>query len=128
MTTLLWTLVAGTFLPFVWVIVAGIQRAGLEGGFDNNNPRAQAARLEGLGARAVAAQQNAWEALAIYTPCVLISHLVMPGSSTAAMAGLIWVAARVVHGVLYCMDLATLRSLAFMVGMGCAVWLIVLAA
>lgn len=128
MTTLLWTLVVGAFLPYVWVFVAGSQRARLDGGFDNNNPRAQAARLEGLGARANAAQQNAWEALALYTPCVLISHLVTPGASGAATVGLVWVAARIVHGVLYCLDQATLRSLVWMVGLGCSIALVVMAA
>ncbi|MEL6338754.1 MAG: MAPEG family protein [Myxococcota bacterium] len=74
--------VYATFLPIVWSIIGGAQRARAEGGFDNNNPRRQAATLSGMGERAYAAHQNAWEALMMYTPAVMIATLT--GADAAA--------------------------------------------
>jgi uncharacterized MAPEG superfamily protein len=128
MSTLLWTLIITAFLPYVWGITSGMQRARRPEGFDNRNPRGQAARLEGFGARAHAAQQNAWEALGVYTPCALVAHLTGADATAAGIAGTVFVAARLAHGVCYCMDLATLRSLTWFVGIGCCITLVVLSA
>nr|WP_284731266.1 MAPEG family protein [Glaciecola sp. XM2] len=43
-----------------------------EGKYDNRHPRSQQNRLEGLGARASAAQQNSFEAICFFAPTVLL--------------------------------------------------------
>jgi uncharacterized MAPEG superfamily protein len=43
-----------------------------QGKYDNKHPRQQQARLEGLGARAVAAHNNCFEAICYFAPTILL--------------------------------------------------------
>ena len=83
--------------------------------------------MTGIGARALAAQQNGWEALAMFTPAVLIAHLNGATAGQAATAALLFVAMRVAHGFFYLADLSTLRSLSWVVAFGALIWLFVIA-
>ncbi len=125
MTTAFWCLFVIVVLPFVLAGVGGYYRIGQFGKADNNDPRAQAAQLEGAGARAYAAQANAWEALALFTPAVLVSHLAGVPASESAPWAIAFVVARLLHPVFYIMDLAPARSLSFLVGFVCVVALFV---
>ncbi len=128
MTTPLWCLVIATFLPFVWAFTATSLRRRQFGAIDNHHPRLQQAQLTGAGARALAAQQNAWEALAMFTPAVLIAHVNGATAGQAALAAMLFIGARILHGVLYVADIDWLRSLVWVVGVGAVIWLFVLAA
>ena len=128
MTTPLWCLLIATFLPFLWVITGHVCRYRQFGNIDNNHPRLQQAQLTGVGARAMAAQKNAWEALAMFTPAVLIAHLNGATAGRAATASILFIAARGAHGCFYLTDLSALRSLIWMIGVGAVIWLFVLAA
>jgi len=127
MTTPLWCLLIATFLPFAWVFAGHACRYRQFGGIDNDHPRLQQAQLTGVGARALAAQQNAWEALAMFTPAVLIAHLHGATAGHAATASMLFIAARIAHGCLYLANLSTLRSLSWMVGAGAVIWLFAVA-
>ena len=128
MTTPFWCVLVAIFLPYVLNGV-GVHFKGKQfGSIDNHHPRAQAAALQGAGARAYAAQLNAWEALAVFTPSVVIAHLAGAAPGASSLACVIFLAARVLHAVCYIADLATLRSLMFAVATGCCVWLFGLAA
>ncbi len=116
MTISLWTLLVAVSLPYVWAGISSAYRKKQLGTVDNHHPRAQQAQLTGAGARAYAAQQNAWEAVAVYTPAVLVAHIGNPGSTTGTILSLVWVGCRVVHGIFYISDLASLRSTIFTVG------------
>jgi uncharacterized MAPEG superfamily protein len=126
MTTPQWCLVIATFLPFVWSFSGHAFRQRQFGSIDNNHPRLQQAQLSGIGARALAAQQNAWEALAMFTPAVLIAHLHGATAGHASMAAILFIAARIAHGCLYLADLSSLRSLSWMIGAGAVIWLFAL--
>lgn len=126
MTTLLWCLVYLSFLPIVWSMVGAAVRARQDTGLDNSHPRRQAATLTGLGERAYAAHQNAWEALMMFTPAAFIATITGADAASTALAGITFCVARTLHGVLYCMNLATLRSLVWIVGVGTIIYLIVL--
>lgn len=128
MTIPLWCLLIVTFLPFAWVAVAGQQRMQQFGSIDNRGPRQQQMQLTGLGARAMAAHQNAWEALAMFTAAVLTAHLNGATTGQAATAAMLFVIARIAHGLFYLADLDKLRSLSWMVGLGAVIWLFILAA
>ena len=127
MTTPLWCLLIVTFLPFVLSMVGNALRQRQFGRIDNNHPRQQQAQLTGAGARALAAQQNAWEALAMFTPAVLIAHLNGVTAGQASMAAMLFVAMRIAHGVLYLANQSTLRSLVWVVALGALIWLFVVA-
>lgn len=128
MTTPLWCLFIVSLIPFVLAGVGGYHRTKQFGRVDNNEPREQAAKLEGAGARATAAQANAWEALALFTAAVSVNHFAGGDPGSAAIAAVVFVVARVLHPICYLADIATARSLVFLVGLGACISLFVQAA
>jgi uncharacterized MAPEG superfamily protein len=130
MTTPLWCLVLVTFLPYLLAFTGSYFKMRQFGSIDNKNPRQQAAKLEGIGARAAAAQANAWEALAMFTVAVGVLHLANPEaarSGTAANLAMTFLAVRIAHAIFYLANIDMARSLAFLIQVVCAVWLITLA-
>ena len=75
MTIALWCLLVAVILPYVWLPVAFGERKKQFGTVDNKQPRGQISKLEGKGARAYGAHQNAFEALAVFAPAVLTAHV-----------------------------------------------------
>lgn len=127
MTTPLWCLVIVALLPYVLSFSGGYFRMRQPGGVDNKHPRLQAAKLEGTGARAYAAQANAWESLGFFTAAVVVLHLANPEAargSTAASLSLVFLATRIVHPIAYLANLDVLRSVAFLVGLVCGIGLL----
>lgn len=126
MSTPLWCLVIVALLPYVLSFTGGYFRLRQFGGVDNKHPRQQIAQLEGVGARAYAAQANAWEALAFFTAAVAVLHLANSEAArgaTAANLSLGFLATRVLHPIFYLANLDVLRSIAFLVGLGCVIGL-----
>lgn len=128
MTTPFWCLGAIALMPQAIALAGDYFRKTALGSIDNANPRGQAALLDGAGARAYAAQANSWEALSTFAVFVFIAHLAGADPGLSATAAIIFVVARVLHAVFYISGLSTLRSTSFMVGLGCCIWLLVLAA
>jgi len=128
MTVPLWCLVVVLFIPQGIAVVGDVYRWRMLGSIDNDDPRGQAGRLDGAGARAYAAQSNAWEALPMFTVAVLLAHLTGADAGASATAAVLFVVARLLHAVFYITGLSSLRSLSFLAGVGCCIWLIVLAA
>jgi uncharacterized MAPEG superfamily protein len=130
-TTPLWCLVIVALLPYVLSFTAGYFRMRQFGGIDNKHPRQQQAKMEGVGARAVAAQQNAWEALAFFTAGVAVVHLANPEaarSATAANLSLAFLATRLIHPLVYLANADIIRSAVFLVGLACVAGLFWIAA
>ncbi len=127
MTTPLWCLLIVATIPYPLAVLGGYTRIAQLGKLDNQNPRLQILELKGLGARAYAAQANAWEALALFTAAVLAAHLAGANAAASANAAILFVAARLLHAVFYLTNLALLRSLIMFVGLGSCAWLFVLA-
>jgi uncharacterized MAPEG superfamily protein len=125
MTTVLWCLLLVSVLPIVLAITGTAMRGRALGTLDNNNPRQQAQQLTGAPARIYAAQQNAWEALALFTAAVVAAYVSEADPERISQLALAFVAFRVLHAGFYAADLATLRSLAFGGGMISAVWMFV---
>ena len=123
MTIPFWCLLIAAFLPIVLAGIGGYFKSQQFDTLDNNNPRVQSAQLVGAGARAVAAQQNAWEALAIFTAAVAIAHMAGVDPATSATPAMLFIASRVLHGGFYIADLAPLRSVSFLVALGSCIWL-----
>ena len=128
MTTPFWCLFIACLLPYVWGAATLPARRRPPGSFDNKNPRRQQAQLKGLGARAVAAHKNAFEAIAYFAPAVTVAHLSGGDPSRSAQLAIVFVVARLLHGLCYLADLDVLRSLSFFVGLACTVWLFLLGA
>jgi len=128
MSTPLWCLLIVMIMPIMLAGVGGYFRNRLPGGLDNAHPREQISALSGAGARAYAAQQNAWEALALFTAAVLTAQLLSADAAMSANLAMGFVAFRVLHAICYIGGLATLRSLMFAGSLVCAIWLFLLAA
>lgn len=114
-------------LPYLWVGVAKFSRGGA-GRYDNAAPREYLGRVQGLAARAHWAHLNAFEAFAPFAAAVLVAEKAGAAQGTVDTLAIAFIAARVVHGLLYLANQAMLRSLAWTAGFACVVALFVLAA
>ena len=123
MTTPFWCLLIAAFLPFALAGIGARLRIRQLGSLDVRHPRVQALELRDAAARAYAAQQNAWEALALFTIAVFMTHLTGQTGGSAPAASVTFVVVRVIHAACYILDQPTLRTLSFVVGLGCCVWL-----
>ena len=127
MTTPLWCLVIVALLPYPIAFSGGYFKMRQFGAIDNKHPREQAQRLEGVGARAVAAQANAWEALGLFTAVVAVLSFANPEAARGAAAAKLslgFLATRVLHPIFYLANIDVARSLVFLVGIGCAIGLL----
>lgn len=128
MTIPFWCVLIVILIPIVLSTVGGAFRVRQLGVLDNKHPRQQAALLEGAGARAYAAQQNAWEAVPVFGLAVVIAHLAGADPAASATTAVAFVGARIAHAILYLANLDVLRSIIFLVSLVCVVRLFVLAA
>jgi len=96
-------------------------------GYDNGDPRAQQARLAGLGKRALAAHLNGFEAFAPFAAGVLAARQAGASDELVVPACLTFVLARVAYVACYLADRSTLRSLVWTVGFGANIALFIAA-
>jgi uncharacterized MAPEG superfamily protein len=89
MSTLIICLFIAALLPYLAKVPMAIAMNKL-GGYDNNHPRAQQAKLTGFGARACAGHQNAFESLIIFAPAVLLAIAYL--LNVALIRSLLWAA------------------------------------
>ncbi len=123
MTIALWCVLVAGLLPYVATVIA---KAGAA--FDNHDPRAWLAQQQGYRRRAGAAAMNAFEALPLFAAAVLIAQLVRGPQVSANLLALGFIAARCLHLACYLADLATMRSIAWGLGMLCVFGLFVVSA
>lgn len=121
-----WCILIAALLPYAWVFIA--KTSGER--YNNRNPRAWIAKQEGnyKVQRANAAHLNGFEAFPAFVAGVLMAQLAGVPANLVTPLAIGFVAARILHGVFYLADMHTLRSLIWLVGMLCAVALMVLAA
>ena len=127
MNTVITCLLVLSILPLVCAWTGGYFRQKQLGTIDNKEPRVQAAQLTGPGARAVAAQSNSWEALAIFSAAVLAVSLSGLALAEVANLAMIVVALRVIYIPVYIANVDWLRSLLFLGGFGICIYMFILA-
>jgi uncharacterized MAPEG superfamily protein len=118
MATLLICLLIAILLPYLAKGPVAVAMA--KQGYDNHHPRTQQAQLTGVGARAVAGHQNAFESLLIFGLSALTVIALGKVSDVVALLAIVHVLARVAYHILYLMDKSTLRSLSWFVGILCS--------
>lgn len=124
MTLQIICLIAAVILPYAMAGASIPFRKRQFGTADIKQPRVQADKLVDAGARAWAAQANAWEALIVFGVANLAA--MQTGVDPAGMwsiAAPVWVVVRIGHGVFYITDKASLRGLCFIVGLGMSLWI-----
>ncbi|WP_058476959.1 MAPEG family protein [Legionella steigerwaltii] len=118
MTILIICLFIAILLPYLLkIVVASFMQK--EGRYDNHYPREQQARLQGMGARAVAAHQNSFESLLVFATTVLTAIATNHVSITIQILAIIYIVSRVIYSLFYLMDMASLRSTMWFVGFVC---------
>ena len=113
-------------LPLVWSSIAK-SPAFKDKSFDNGRPRAILAAMEGRAQRANWAQKNAFEALPGFIGAVLIAIVAGVSATLINTLAVIFIVARIAHGLCYIGDQATARSLVWSIGLVCVIALIVVA-
>jgi uncharacterized MAPEG superfamily protein len=113
MTPAFWCVFIAGLLPY---LATGIAKAG--GGYDNRQPREWLARQTGRRARANAAQKNSFEAFPFFASAVVIAALAHANPTRVDHCAELFVLARIVYIFAYIIDLALLRSIVWVVGIG----------
>jgi uncharacterized MAPEG superfamily protein len=117
MTIAYFCVLIASILPIVWVgyakIVSGFTMK------DNFTPRELLEKCTGKARRAKWAQENSWEAFAPFAAAVIIAAQCGVLQSTLDSIAMVFVAMRILFGIFYIADQASLRSLVWFAGMGC---------
>ncbi len=103
-----WCVLVAALLPLFW---AGYAKAG--GTVDNHCPRESTGDLPPKHRRAYAAHYNAYENLPFFAAAVIIAVTQGAEISTVNRLAVIYVALRVVHGILYVINQSTARSIVY---------------
>jgi uncharacterized MAPEG superfamily protein len=115
-----WCILVSALLPYAWVTIA--KRSGPR--YNNRDPRQWIARQEDPRVqRAFAAHLNAFEAFAPFAAGVLMAQAAGVEAGLVTTLALVFVAFRVLHGVFYITNVHVLRSLSWLGGLVCVLWL-----
>jgi uncharacterized MAPEG superfamily protein len=117
MTIAFWCVLVAGFLPYFGTLTAKV------GGdsFDNRNPRDWLNAQSGFRKRANAAQHNSFEAFPFFAAAVIIAHVAGAPQGRIDLFAVVFILARLFYIAFYLADMATLRSLAWFVGIGSVV-------
>ena len=121
----IWAMVAASLLPLAMALTAKAI-----GGFnlaDNAHPRDFLQGTTGSAARANAAQQNSYETLPIFLAAVLTAMLFFVPQSIINILAWLYVLIRIGFCVAYITNLATFRSILWVLSIACCLMLFYLA-
>lgn len=120
---IVYLIIIACLLPYVFAVVAK-----MAGGFkreDNQNPREFLAKTTGLAARANAAQQNSFESLPLFLTSVLMAEYMVMNQGMIMTLGIAYIVLRVLYGICYLANWATLRSIIWFFSMVCPILLLI---
>lgn len=121
LTVAYWTVLIAALLP---IVCAGLAKWGAvgksrrEGGYDNHNPRAWLAKQSDWRARANAAQANSFEAMPFFIGAVIIAHQLHAPQMRLDVLAFTWVVLRMLYILMYLADMATMRSVVWVLALG----------
>ncbi|VXD01881.1 conserved membrane hypothetical protein [Pseudomonas sp. 8Z] len=119
-----WCIFISALLIFIAKVPVAKAMAEEGGGrYDNHYPRNQQTRLNGLGARALAAHLNSFEAFPLFAVGVLMAHVTQTSGFLVDGLALTFVVSRVLYLLFYWFDLHWQRSLVWSVGFACSMLL-----
>lgn len=93
-------------------------------GYDNASPREQQSELSGWGKRALAAHQNAIEAIPVFGLSLLTAAVLQLPEASLNACAIGFFVCRLGYQVSYLKDWASLRSVFWIAGFGCCVALV----
>lgn len=119
MTFAYWCVLLAVLLPIVWV---GAAKTGVDN-FDNEEPRKFMEKLGGWRQRANWAQYNSYETFPPFAVAVIIAHLTGVNQLLIDSLAGGFIVMRIIYGVMYIRNMATLRSLIWTLGFFCTIGL-----
>ena len=108
-------------LPFLTVGGAKAQPS-----YDNTKPRDYLSRLDGWRARAHWAHQNHFEAFPPFAAAVILAELSHAPQGRVTALAVAFVLIRLAYTAAYVGNAASVRSVIWMAGLACVIWLFVL--
>ena len=111
-------------LPYVFTLLAKWM-----GGFkvsDNQNPREFLAKTTGMAARANAVQQNSFESLPLFIAAILMAEYMVVQQTVIMTFGMAYIVFRIMYGICYLANWATLRSIVWLLSLLCPICLLIL--
>ena len=108
-------MVLASVFPFLF---AGLAKSDPKR-FNNATPRRYLSELTGWRQRANWVQQNSFEIFPIFAAAVIVAHLTQGRQALVDGLALTFLISRVGYGLAYLANKATLRSLVWVVGLGC---------
>ena len=111
-------------LPYVFTLIA--KSKGRFQVKDNQNPREFLTKVTGLSARANAVQQNSFESLPLFIAAILMAEYMVVPQSIIMLLGIAYLALRLIYGICYLANIATLRSIIWFLSMACPIYLLIL--
>jgi uncharacterized MAPEG superfamily protein len=105
------------FMPLIAKVPLAFSMAKL-GKYDNKHPRNQQNLLDGLGARALAAHKNCFEAICYFAPTILLVLALDEHNLYTAQLCVVFVISRLLYLFFYWFNWDKLRSLVWLIGMG----------
>ncbi|AVH50039.1 MULTISPECIES: MAPEG family protein [Acinetobacter] len=121
---IVYLIIIACLLPYVFAVVAK-----MAGGFkreDNQNPREFLAKTTGLAARANAVQQNSFESLPLFIAAVLMAEYMVIPQVVVMMFGIAYIVLRIIYGICYLANWATLRSIVWMLSLLCPICILLM--
>jgi uncharacterized MAPEG superfamily protein len=124
MTIANWCVLLACLLPVITVGLAkasGSRTSPKEGGYNNNRPRDWEATLTGWQKRAVAAQNNSFEALPLFIAAVLLAQQAHGDQSRIDLLAIAFIAIRIAYVAAYITNRGLIRSLIWSAGVGVSI-------
>ncbi|OGV27655.1 MAG: hypothetical protein A3F18_07710 [Legionellales bacterium RIFCSPHIGHO2_12_FULL_37_14] len=116
MHTLIICLFIACLLPFLSKLPVAFAMKNMQGGYDNNHPRDQQAKLTGFGARALAAHKNEFEALTVFAAAIVTSLALKQYSPTTQNLAILYLLSRVIYQFTYLINWGSFRTLVWLIG------------
>lgn len=92
---------------------------------DNQNPRDFLANTKGIAARANAVQQNSFESLPLFLTAILMAEYMVVPEYFILRLGWAYIILRVIYGICYLSNWATLRSIVWFLSLLCPIFLLI---
>lgn len=121
---IIYLILAACLLPYVFTFIAK-KSAGFRAK-DNQNPRVFLDKATGLASRAHAAQQNSFESLPLFIAAILLAEYMVISQKLVMTFGIAYLVLRVLYGICYLANWATLRSIVWLLSILCPITLLLL--
>ena len=124
MTTLIICAIIAALLPYIAKAPVAYAMNKL-GGYDNKHPRAQQSQLKGFGARALAAHQNSFESLIIFTLALVVVFASQSIDFYVETLAITYIFSRCLYCVFYYLNWHILRSTVWLVSILCPILMMI---